>query len=110
MVVEVSHTNETKGWWLGEPLVETVDADTPGEIYRLCRREFGRCQSKVYVDGADGKSMHVGWFFVKRQEYRDCPETYLHGTWVTVLASQPRRVRDFVDLGEIGKGVEGAKE
>ena len=111
MVVEISHTNETKGWRLGEPYYDDVDAETPGELYRLCRREFGRCRSRVYIDGADGKPMHVGWFFVRREEYRDSPETYLRGTWVTVLASEPHRVRDYVDLGEIaGDAREQARE
>ena len=105
MVIEISHTNETKGWRLGEAIVDEVEAETPGELYRPCRREFGRCRSKVFIDGHSGKPVHVGWFFERREEYTDCAETYLRGTWVVVLAGRPRTVREVVDISQLGKEV-----
>ena len=57
---------------------------TTGELYRESVREYGRCTSKVYVDRDDGAPEHVGWFFVKREQYDGSSETYLRGAWVTL--------------------------
>jgi hypothetical protein len=47
-------------------------------------REYGRCTGRVYIDGADGKGLPIGWVFIKRKEYDDCKETFLQETWVTL--------------------------
>lgn len=92
LYVEVAHVNATKGWRLNESEPEETDLTTAGEVYRFATREYGRCQSKVYVDGPNGKAKHVGWCFVKRQKYEDCDETFLMETWVT-LHDGPARKR-----------------
>jgi hypothetical protein len=60
---------------------------TMGELFRLCRREYGRCVSKVYRDIAMGDGTYNtttdGWVFLKRAEYTDCKKTYLQETWVS---------------------------
>lgn len=77
-----------------EPLADTLMGEdaTMGEIYREARDEYGRCTGKVYVDrrvptpegGERWEAVHVGWFFISRQEYTDTHEPYLRGAWVTV--------------------------
>lgn len=74
-----------------EKVSETIFADTPrdelaGEVFRWSRSEYGRCTGKVYVDTSDRGTLHVGWVFVKREEYSDwnSSETYLCETWVTL--------------------------
>lgn len=55
---------------------------TPNEVYKGCMREYGRCIGKVYVDGSDNKSIHIGWIFLKRVRYESSKQTYLQETWV----------------------------
>ena len=63
-----------------------------GELFRACRREYGRCISKVYIDRNDGTSQAIGWVFLKRVPYQDAPnETYLQEAWITVHKAPPTR-------------------
>jgi hypothetical protein len=74
------------------------DDGTPdfGAIYRVAQREYGRCQSSIYVDREDGSVRRVGWFFVSRQEYEDTHEPYLRGAWVTILEEiEPARPAEY---------------
>ena len=89
--LHVSLVNEDKGYvfsewnedlkdtWMGE------DASI-GDIFRACREEYGRCQSKIYVDTDKGPKA-IGWYFVKRDQYQGDDDTYLRGAWVTVSES-----------------------
>jgi len=52
-----------------------------GNIFRWCQKEFGRCTGKVYVKNG----IHVGWIFLKREQYEDSRETFLHETWITLV-------------------------
>ena len=90
-VIETVRVNETQGYqWSDdtEPVEDWLlnDDGTPdfGHIYRLMQREYGRCQSSVYVDTDDG-ARRIGWFFVKREHYDDTGEPFLAGTWITLL-------------------------
>lgn len=86
--ISVSLVNETKGHrfsdWQDEE-VPLKDSGLPdfGAIYHAYQREFGRCQSSVYVD-TDGPPKKIGWYFVKRAQYDGDSWTYLQGAWVTV--------------------------
>jgi hypothetical protein len=58
-------------------------------------REYGRCQSTVYIDTEDGAKA-IGWVFVKRMPYSDAPnESYLQETWVTVHEAPPTRTVEY---------------
>ena len=59
--------------------------DSVSDIYKAALKEYGRCISKIYVDGKDNAVKHVGWVFQKRCKYEDCNETYLQETWVCPL-------------------------
>lgn len=100
--IEVTLTNEDLGGnefshWI-EPLADTHMGEdaTMGEIFRALREEYGRCQSKIYVDVAQGDAKHVGWFFVSRQEYTDTHEPYLRGAWVVVGEHVPAQAARVV--------------
>ncbi len=86
VLIQEDHRNATLGYMLGEPevlkVVDTVlDGLSVGEIYRWYVGEYGRCVGKVRVDTEDGRTLHVGWVFVKRDRYEDSGETFLHETW-----------------------------
>lgn len=94
--VTVSLVNEDRGYIYSEYEEElgafALDGDgrpIMGDVYRSAQSEYGRCQSSVYVDVADGPPKRVGWYFVSRQEYEDYREHgerfYLRGAWVSVV-------------------------
>jgi hypothetical protein len=97
--VKITLVNETEGHIFSEWTEEIDDELTPGEIYRQYQAEYGRCQSKVYIDRPNGAADHIGWYFIKADEYdrpvRTCQDRYcerpshwskryLRGAWVTV--------------------------
>lgn len=58
------------------------------ELFRFGLREYGRCVSKVYIEGRGGLAPgpSYGWVFQRRRPYEDDPKrAYLHEVWVTVL-------------------------
>ena len=77
----------------GSPVFETF-TDNRGELFRFCQREYGRCQSKVYIDTEDGAKL-IGWTFLKRQRYDNCNETYLMETWITLHSGPPTDTREY---------------
>lgn len=96
LVLSFSLTNEDRGvrfseWEepLDDHFVDDEGKLEAGALYRALQREYGRCQSSVYIDRANGETERVGWFFVSRQRYEDTGEPYLRGAWVTVL-ERPR--------------------
>ena len=83
--VSEGHVNASEGYHLSDD----IDCDDPymgttGEVYRFGSREYGRCESKVYVDCRVHAQHHVGWVFLQNAQYEDTGETYLHETWVTL--------------------------
>lgn len=97
--LDITLTNEDKGYQFSswqEPIedhyLKDDDSLNFGKVYRTLQKEYGRCQSSVFVDSETGPKK-IGWFFVSRQQYEDTGEWYLRGCWAT-----------------IGKEVEPAKE
>lgn len=87
LYMQTTYVNETKGYQMGEeepfPLDQSVCPTIP-QVFKWARREYGRCQSKVYVDTPAG-TIPCGWVFEKRRKYDDCKEQYLQHTWITIL-------------------------
>ena len=98
LLVEETYINRTENCGIGESGIYESWMETPGEAYREFVRLYGRCQGKVWVDGPDGKPVHVGWVFVKRQKYDDSPETFLRETWITLHAKRPERTVEHFHL------------
>ena len=102
LVLEAEHIvreldDEGRSYRTGEPdrerIADTIFAgvgwpELRGRIHGFCRREYGRCVSKVYVDH-DGGAVQTGWVFERkeRNEYEDDPKrsAYMHEVWVTLL-------------------------
>lgn len=87
--IQETYVNRTKGYQFGKSDIYEANADTVGELFHDLQKEFGRCDSKVYVDTKSG-TKQVGWVFVSKQRYEDArpgmkePE-YLREVWVTVF-------------------------
>lgn len=97
--LQVTLTNENEGYRFSEWEELVDDIDTPGELYRLAQREYGRCQSKVYVDTEDGP-LHIGWFFESRQRYQDTDDEYLRGAWITYRQVAPHSIGCYCECEE----------
>ena len=74
--------------------------ETPGELWKVYRKEYGRCTGLIHIDTPEGKKS-VGWVFVKRAKYDDSKETYLQETWVTLYKSPRVKVTREVEYLEI---------
>jgi hypothetical protein len=82
--VKESWVDRTRNIRCGDSDVYETWCNTTGELYRAMRREYGRCVSRVYVDGPNGTARAIGWVFQRRRKYDDVNETYLAETWVTI--------------------------
>ena len=79
--------NETEGHGLGDSGWYVPFTDDLGRLFLSLPKEYGRCVSRVYVDGPDGQSWPQGWVFQKRRVYegsRCSKDTYIAETWVTM--------------------------
>ena len=63
--------------------------DNIGKLFLALQREYGKCNSKIYIDTPDKKTNAIGWVFEKLQKYDDCNEYYLQETWVELHDEQP---------------------
>lgn len=102
--VSESRINATEGYRFSDaeyPVAGTVfeDMETPGEIYRWLRGEYGRCTGRVYQDTASGV-VQCGWMFQKRDRYEDTGAPYLLETWVTFMDRRETvEIREPHDFG-----------
>lgn len=76
--------NETQGCRFGDSEPQETFTDNVGRLFKFLQKEYGRCQSKVYIDTLSGVR-EIGWVFQKRVQYSDCKETYLQSTWITLF-------------------------
>lgn len=95
MQIRITHVDRGRNCQYAE-YVETIDAETAGEAFRVLMGDFGRCESKVYVDKADGSVSAVGWVFVKRMPYDDSPrEFFTRETWASPVEVVPETVANI---------------
>ena len=90
ILIQEEYVNATEGYLIGNNEPYESRYDTLGEVYRACVREFGRCISKVYVDG-NGAAHPIGWIFQKTAHYEDTKEPFLQEVWVTLHTAPPDR-------------------
>ena len=101
-VIETQHVGkddgDERGHLLSAPMRERVGdtifegmnwPELKGKLFRSCRTKYGRCISKVYIDGRGerlGEALDVGWVFERRRPYEDEPhKSYIHEVRVVVL-------------------------
>lgn len=88
LIIETVSINADKGYGINDPEFNETRFDNMWQLYRSLVKEYGRCQSKQYID-VNGKSKQVGWVFQKREKYTDCKDTFLCETWVSVHTQKP---------------------
>lgn len=89
--------NRTENYNCGSSGVYETFADTPGDLYRACLRNLGRCIGSIYID-KDGKATRVGWVFLKRERYEDTGQPFLCETWVEVHTGPPITSVNYLPL------------
>jgi hypothetical protein len=103
LLIQESWVNRTRGNLVGETEPYESRFETPSEAYRGCRKLYGRCVGRVYVDGENGEARPIGWIFLKRAKYDDArskADTYLQETWITLHSAPPVRSikHNYVEL------------
>jgi len=94
--VQESYINQTAGYRFGDTEVYESGFDQAGPLFKAMQCEYGRCVSKVYIDGKDGKPRQIGWVFQKTVEYEDARadwpkdrREYVREVWVTLHSKPP---------------------
>lgn len=88
---EVEYVDASRDVRLGSDGIQATDCQTPGELFRRCRRTLGRCTGGVFVDRADGGVQRIGWIFERRERYDDSERTFVRQAWVIVHTAHPTR-------------------
>jgi hypothetical protein len=84
MKVDVSVADKKGNYIIYEGIEEWDLANDPKEVFKLAKKEYGRCTSKMFIDTEKGPK-HIGWVFEKKRKYEDCNEEYLQETWIAPL-------------------------
>lgn len=109
--VKESFINATEDYRFGDSGPYETAYEKPGDLYRWCVAEYGRCISKVHVDrrvrleggGERWEVDDVGWVFQKLDRYGDTGESYLREVWVTVLEPpEPAPPLKYVSISRTG--------
>jgi hypothetical protein len=87
--IREDYVNETTATRYGQSGWTEAFTTDRGDLFKSLRREYGRCQSKMYRDSPNAQNPKVvGWVFQKRVEYdgrtRNGEKTYLRSVWVEV--------------------------
>jgi hypothetical protein len=85
MKIRETYVNVTKGYRYGETEWYEPYTENIGRLFKSLQKEYGRCISKIYIDGYGGQVVgSCGWVFQKKIQYEDCKEFYVQETWVEV--------------------------
>lgn len=87
-----TYVDAMAGHMIGESGWQETFTDSPGELFRCLRGEYGLCTGRMYVDAKTGGAVQIGWVFQKRVRYEDSHETYIREVWVEVSTTKPERV------------------
>lgn len=93
--VSESFINLDQNSRFGETEPYESSTDDPGELFRSCAKEYGRCTGKVYIDTKNGKTLAIGWVFLGRDKYQDCNKSYLREVWVTLHDGPPMHTMQY---------------
>jgi hypothetical protein len=80
--VEETFVNKTDNYLVNSNGYYESYFKTSYELYKFCKKEYGKCISKVYVDIPDGTADTIGWVFEKKQKYERSNEHYIQQVWV----------------------------
>jgi hypothetical protein len=118
LIMRESFVNLTKGHRFGESDWYEPWTSDIGRLYKELTKEYGRCQSKVYLDmGAapapydlalPNRTVQTGWVFIKRCEYDDAhriarreDRSYMREVWVSLAWRNENNEVQTVDLTEL---------
>jgi hypothetical protein len=98
--VSESFVNATEGYRFGDSEVYEPYTDNVAQLFRSMQKEYGRCESAVYVDTPNG-AQRIGWVFSKRMEYEDSGrygrkrQFYTREVWVTLHTAKPETTTTY---------------
>jgi len=89
--VKQEYLNKTEGYSFGDSGVYESRFEKVEEVFKFCQKEYGRCLSRVYVDGENGVPFAIGWVFERVDKYEDTGENYIKETWVSLHEKEPEK-------------------
>jgi hypothetical protein len=95
LFVQETFINRTENYHLDESNVYESFSNDSGQLFKLFRKEYGRCISRIYVDQLDVKPISIGWVFLKRMKYSDTNKYYLQETWITLHQKPPTKTIEY---------------
>lgn len=84
--IQESFVDQTRGVRLWEDGPYETWTDDIKQLFCQAQREYGRCISKVYVDGSTvGDVRAVGWVFEKKLQYENSQDLYTQEVWCVLF-------------------------
>lgn len=85
--IQEININQTRGHRLGNSAWFLPFTQDKKKLFKILKKEYGRCISKAYIDLPDETPQEVGWVFEKKMKYEDArsnnPEDfYVREVWV----------------------------
>lgn len=91
MRIKETYVNRTEGHIFGDSGWYKPWTDDRGELFRSLQKEFGRCESRVYIDTPTG-AKPSGWVFARKDAYEGNPckghPSYIREVWVEVTEDE----------------------
>jgi len=80
------YINKTEKYRIGEDTIKQEDTEikTLSDLFKYGKKNYGRCISKVFIDSDDGKTIHIGYVFEKKDKYTDTKDDFIKEVWVTI--------------------------
>ena len=78
----ISKYNVTENYMIGEYIESITCENSKKAIFLWLNCNYGKCTGKMYREVKNGKDIHIGYVFQKRELYDDTPEIYLAEYWI----------------------------
>jgi hypothetical protein len=94
LFIQETYINRTENYRFGESDVYESGYADKGRLFKRLQSEYGRCESRVYID-TDTGTKPIGWVFVGKSKYDDSDDTYLREVWVTLHEAPPTKTIEY---------------
>lgn len=102
LFVKITYTNETENYIQHISDIEAVDTQNLTELFWHVRKAERGSIRKMFIDGTNGSTLHVGYVVSRKAKYEDTGEIYVEALWIELL--EPVKVmREATEFKPFGK-------
>lgn len=84
LMIQETYVNKDQDCVFGESGWYEAYTDNRQKLFLNLQKEYGRCESKMYVDLTSGGCREIGYVFLKKMQYERSDKFYLREVWVEV--------------------------